>query len=333
MKILYFRADHRQISVGGSISHSLGIIKALKKHHEVKVVSMLDILSPDLPLRALGLWRSFLETFKVIPYAIRFKPDIIYARYTWWAFPIVFAKWLTRSKLVLEWNGSDYWMQKNWSNHRKAFIIPPFEWFLTRFSTLVVSVSEGTARQLRRKSMVVRNAVDTDLFHPEVQPVCRRVLGIPQGTLVGWVGTFGQWHGLDLLAECVNYDKKVQWVFIGEGKLLEDFKSRVGDNATFLPPMAHHLIPHVLRACDCLVNASIPNLDGTEFFGSPTKLYEYIALGVRVMTTPYGQPGHILPRSNHFTTAKEFHERFRKAKVVSLNWTWDDAVTKILGAL
>ena len=49
-----------------------------------------------------------------------------------------------------------------------------------------------------------------------------------------------------------------------------------------------------LAACDVLVSPHIPNSDGSPFFGSPTKLFEYMALGKGIVASDLEQIGEIL---------------------------------------
>ena len=52
--------------------------------------------------------------------------------------------------------------------------------------------------------------------------------------------------------------------------------------------------PGYLAACDLLVAPHVPNADGTPFFGSPTKLYEYMAMGKGIVASALGQIAEVL---------------------------------------
>jgi glycosyltransferase involved in cell wall biosynthesis len=69
---------------------------------------------------------------------------------------------------------------------------------------------------------------------------------------------------------------------------------RVGDAAvlTGLVPQAEG--PVHLAACDVLASPHVPNPDGTAFFGSPTKLFEYMAMGKGIVAARLGQIGEVL---------------------------------------
>ena len=52
--------------------------------------------------------------------------------------------------------------------------------------------------------------------------------------------------------------------------------------------------PRYLAACDILASPHVPNPDGTPFFGSPTKLFEYMAMGKGIVASDLDQVGEIL---------------------------------------
>jgi glycosyltransferase involved in cell wall biosynthesis len=49
-----------------------------------------------------------------------------------------------------------------------------------------------------------------------------------------------------------------------------------------------------LAACDLLISPHVPNRDGTPFIGSPTKVFEYMAMGKGIIASELDQIGEIL---------------------------------------
>jgi glycosyltransferase involved in cell wall biosynthesis len=56
----------------------------------------------------------------------------------------------------------------------------------------------------------------------------------------------------------------------------------------------HERVPPLLDACDMLVSPHIPLADGSDFFGSPTKIFEYMAMGKGIVASRLGQIGEVL---------------------------------------
>jgi len=62
----------------------------------------------------------------------------------------------------------------------------------------------------------------------------------------------------------------------------------------FVGQVEHQRVPALLDACDLLLSPHAPMTDGSEFFGSPTKLFEYMATGKAIVASRLGQIGEVL---------------------------------------
>src|SRR4029079_7092494 len=62
----------------------------------------------------------------------------------------------------------------------------------------------------------------------------------------------------------------------------------------FTGAVAHDRVPKLLDACDILVAPHVSLADGREFFGSPTKIFEYMAMGKGIVASRLGQIGEVL---------------------------------------
>jgi len=179
---------------------------------------------------------------------------------------------------------------------------------------LVVVVSQAMEQELtargvpREKILVNPNGVEPAAYSPEVDgsPV-REQHGLRGKTVVGFIGTFGPWHGAEVLAEAFgrllaarpDWRTQVRLLMIGDGVRMPDVRSALARHQvesmcvlTGLVPQADG--PRYLAACDILASPHVPNADGTPFFGSPTKLFEYMAMGKGIVASDLDQIGEIL---------------------------------------
>jgi glycosyltransferase involved in cell wall biosynthesis len=88
-------------------------------------------------------------------------------------------------------------------------------------------------------------------------------------------------------------------MLIGDGLLRAETEgglSKVeGSEAViFTGLVPHKNIPAYLDASDILVSPQTPNADGTPFFGSPTKLFEYMAMEKAIVASDLDQLSHVL---------------------------------------
>src|SRR5262249_24315015 len=126
-------------------------------------------------------------------------------------------------------------------------------------------------------------------------------------TVVGFIGTFGPWHGAAVLTDAFgrllesrpDLRDRVRLLMIGDGVRMADVRAALARRGvastcvlTGLVPQADG--PRYLAACDILASPHVPNADGTPFFGSPTKLFEYMAMGKGIVASDLDQIGEIL---------------------------------------
>ncbi|MFS8085223.1 MAG: glycosyltransferase family 4 protein, partial [Acidobacteriota bacterium] len=154
------------------------------------------------------------------------------------------------------------------------------------------------------KIIVNPNGVDVDRFRPDAGGTAvRDQLGIGKSeTLAGFVGTFGPWHGVLTLAEAVTLlpeDCGVRFVLVGAGRFRDEVERIIRaagkqHQVIFTGHVKHQRVPALLDACDILLSPHVPLEDGSEFFGSPTKLFEYMAMGKGIVASRLGQIGDVL---------------------------------------
>jgi glycosyltransferase involved in cell wall biosynthesis len=328
---------------GGSIGHVAGVVNALQKRgHPVTLASAVGrtLIGPDvgfIPLRVprvFGLpWEKSYYTFnrQVVEqldgcYPAR-KPGFIYQRMSGANYAGVALSRRWKVPFVLEYNGSAVWIGRHWgAGFRYPDAALQAEDVCLRHAHLVVTVSEVLADELvergvpRERIVWYPNCVDPEMFDPAKWPqaeleALRRRLGVaPAAPLVTFIGTFGQWHGVDVFAHAIRelVDHHRAWLeasgarflLVGDGANMPLVRRALSDapyssfvTLTGLVPQAE--APRYLAAADVVVSPHVNNQDGTRFFGSPTKLFEYMAMGKAIVASDVEQVGEILKAGLH----------------------------------
>lgn len=220
--------------------------------------------------------------------------------------------------LILEYNSSERWTADHWDPSRFRTWLGLCEDLSLASASLIVVVSEPLRQQLidsgvdPGRILVNPNGVDTTQFrpHPEVRRIQRSALGLtPEDIAVCFVGTFSYWHGIPVLQQAIaeladsGRARNLRFVLVGDGPLSHDMrtalKKYISDGTViFTGSMPHDAVVSHLDASDILVSPHLPMPDGRPFFGSPTKLFEYMAMGKAIVASNLDQLALVL-RHNH----------------------------------
>src|SRR5262249_34865840 len=147
-----------------------------------------------------------------------------------------------------------------------------------------------------RKSLVMRgvdpakilvnpNGVDLDAYAPAPsaeRAAIRASLGFDDADrVVGFTGTFGGWHGIDVLSEsipkiCKN-DPRAKFLLIGDGAFKHLVENAVTAHGLSMRVVDVGRVPQaegarLLKACDVYVSPHSAHMVDSKFFGSPTKV-------------------------------------------------------------
>jgi glycosyltransferase involved in cell wall biosynthesis len=206
-------------------------------------------------------------------------------------------------------------MHRNWGRPLKyEKLSERIELLNLRSADMIVVVSQPMKDELvnrgidAEKILVNPNGVDPDRYSPNVDGSGVRHQYHLNGKIVtGFIGTFGKWHGAEILVEAFGkllqtypeYQKRVILFMIGDGLTMPLVrrnvdKSSIKENYVLTGLVPQEEGPKYLAACDILVASHKPNPDGTPFFGSPTKLFEYMAMGKGIVASDLDQIGEIL---------------------------------------
>jgi glycosyltransferase involved in cell wall biosynthesis len=238
-------------------------------------------------------------------FAARLSPDFIYERYSLWgtAGGRLAQKWSLPH--VLEVNSP---LADEEQRYRDGLAFPTLaQWTERRIwgrADLLVAVSQAFRSQFEdagvapEKVRILPNAVDPSLFRADTDDSSvRRRMNLDGRFVVGFVGSFKAWHGVDFLfrafARLREEGAPYHLLLVGDGPMripLEDETRRLGLQGvvTFVGSVPHEDVPRYLAAMDVAV-APYPPLEN--FYFSPLKLYEYMAAGRAIVASKIGQVG------------------------------------------
>lgn len=330
-QVLYLRTDQWfNLKSGGSVGHTSGVIRALLQlGKSLQIWSSDRLTGVQTPIQILEsnfqrggnipelMDLKFNQSVFKQAQTTSFLPQCIYQRYSMLNYSGVALKEKWNIPLILEYNGSFVWIGKNWGGakmiHKK--LIERVENLVLNKADLIVVVSEVSKSDLIQvhgvdpsKILVNPNGVDPELYHPNIsgEPI-RQKFQLQEKRVFGFIGTFSQWHGVTFLADAIldfflKYpDKKdfVSFLLIGKGPEFSIVESKLKNliqsgQVIFPGQIPQEEGPEYLAACDVLLSPHVPNPDGTKFFGSPTKLFEYMAMGKPIIASSLEQIGEIL---------------------------------------
>jgi len=382
--ITYIRASPGPgTQAGGAASHMNGFVNAATKLGAyLSLISNDEIAGLDqekVPLKiiwprpvgstraAFDIYNNLLFTERAIA-EIEGRPDFIYQRYSRFSFAGVAASLKLRRPLFLEYNGSEVWVGRYWDHVGSLNVLARYERLNLKVAAYIFVVSEVVRQDLLRagvdddKIVVNPNGVDVERFRPGIGGErVRQEFGIaPDETLVGFVGTFGPWHGVETLATAITLipqNEPVRFLLIGSGALsatVEEILRAGGaeQRAIIAGSVPHERVATLLDACDVLVSPHIPLQDGSEFFGSPTKLFEYMAMGKAIIASRLGQiaealtdetsallvePGnvqHLTQALLRLAKSPDLRQRLGAAARIEVvkNYTWTHNAERVLRA-
>lgn len=337
---LFLRTDHWfHMKSGGSVGHLQGVIGGLRGlgvSTEVVSTDPLAGVPADEQFHLCGPRYGVGRNLPTIPelqyndtltefiseHWTEWNPAFVYQRYSLNNYVGVLCKQHYRVPYVCEYNGSFPWVVRHW-NRRRLFherLSNEIELLNLRAADVIVVVSQPLLEELRArgidtaKVLVNPNGVDPERYSPQVDgSAVRTRLGLEGKTVIGFIGTFGPWHGAEVLTRAFaqlveregEYRDRVRLLMIGEGPSLpacRDVLRAAGllQLCSFTGQVPQEQGPAHLAACDILASPHVPNPDGSRFFGSPTKLFEYMAMGSGIVASRLEQVAEVL---EHDSTA------------------------------
>jgi len=307
MKIIY---HHRTRSTDAQRIHIQEMIRAFEKiGHEVEVVSLVPTdAGQDDASRDAGdaPWKKLVRRIPFayeivqlgynlvgIPMLLRKmrgrRVDFIYERYSLFNFAGVVAARLCGVPLILEVNSPFALEQSRDNDIRLVRLAAWAERVVCNAAAHVVVVSTPLQRimvqaGIRASRLVLMpNGVDLHKFQPQpASAELRRSLGLDGAVVIGFVGWFRKWHGLELLLEAFHRSglaaRNAKVLLIGDGQAMADLRDYVAthdlkEHVIFTGPLPHAQVPPYLDLIDIAVQPAANE------YCCPMKILEYMALG------------------------------------------------------
>jgi glycosyltransferase involved in cell wall biosynthesis len=325
---LYLRSDLSfGVRAGGSVGHIAGVVNELAHFTGSPVLVTTDeiaTVSAHVEQHIVSPSEAFWN-FKELPAFVLNEtleeeaaralggrtPAFVYQRYSLNNFTGVRMARRLGVPLVIEYNGSEIWMSRHWGRPlAHEALSERIERLNLRAADLVVVVSTAMKNEIcargvdEARVLVNPNGVDANRYSPAVDgSAVRARCGLADAVVVGFIGTFGPWHGAETLARAFvklrASHPSVRLLMIGAGATMAQVQRILAEGGALDATTFTGLVPQEdgashLAACDVLVSPHVPNPDGTPFFGSPTKLFEYMAMGKGIVASRLDQIGEVL---------------------------------------
>jgi glycosyltransferase involved in cell wall biosynthesis len=172
---------------------------------------------------------------------------------------------------------------------------------LLRAANLVACGSDEIAEQVQRlgvspeRLLVTPNGVDPEMFSPDRSGTeLRRRLGLEDKYVIGWVGSFRRFHGLEMALQAMRLIEsqipEATLLLVGDGlerdRIEETVRTLGLRNVVMTGTVGYLEIPDYVAAMDVAI---ITDRGSGSFHYSPLKLREYMSAGNAVIAPRVGE--------------------------------------------
>jgi len=334
-KGVYLRTDFwAPISSGGSYGHTCYLAKELAdvsdgfvcflphRYNLLDDLKLHQVVLPEYPyqgelsiLRASAYYGGILRTT-----LDALRPAFIYERICLGNYVGAQLSQELHIPYIVEYNGSEIMMKRSFDTGPYEFeeCYLAAETAAFQQATLISVVSDAIKEDLVKrgvpgsKILVNPNGADLDAYAPvshEAKLSLRKAFGWNGvDRIVGFTGTFGGWHGIDVLAQAIpkicDRVPEAKFLLIGDGqnkKLVDEeiAKHKLSGRVHCTGRVPQQQGAAFLRLCDVYVSPHSRHMVGSRFFGSPTKIFEYMAMGGGIVASDLEQIGEVLSPALH----------------------------------
>lgn len=262
----------------------------------------------DRPKRLLKELR-YLEAGKAMEKAIEvlhaeWRFDFLYERYSLWSAAGIRAAGRLEVPCLVEVNAPLLQEQRRYRQIYCNSEAAKIEHETFQKADQIIAVSEAVRNYVigqgadQARTAVLPNGVNLTKFNTSVPP--RNLAGLEEKFVVGFVGSLKPWHGLEALMDAFTIVKNsatdCHLLIVGDGPLrswIEGYiyASDLADSVTVTGWMDHAALPNLIKRFDVAV-APYPAL--SDFYFSPLKLFEYMAVGAAIVATGIGQISELI---------------------------------------
>lgn len=326
--IIYFDGKRKT----GHAAHARGLASALVKlGHKLIVIApgWLDKTSSGVTL--LPAWQykkngyytvSFVITsfFTLASFLFKQRPDVIYARYFNFLFLLIPLIKIFRVPFVVEYNADAFAENRMYA---RSYVSKKFHLFS---EMLVLSSVDGSIvvtesilsswrrqKKISKKSIVIRNGVNTDIYRQQDIQMCKKELGLNDNLkYICFVGSFGSVQGLDILLQSFKLlcheDDSLMLLLVGADKSeLLNMRNRskeigLGSRVVVVGQVEEEVASKYICASELCVAPYTTGVlvdeaqdeRGAAMKGDPLKIYAYMACGKPVVASYFREAGCFL---------------------------------------
>jgi glycosyltransferase involved in cell wall biosynthesis len=330
MRILYISNEDVPADHAGAI-HTWEVARGLaKRGHSVTLVSAaapgkaarerldgVDVFRAPMRVASVAGVKCDLRAAPLLPHVLGRRYDAIMERFlTLNGLGTVAAK-LTGAPLLLEVNSPHLEeVYLRWDVESKLIGRVLDKWVDVQFARADIAFAPNPAivrpvcRDRARKILwgVDERGFGGNLRKSEKTQAIRKQLNLEDAFVVFFIGSFHPWQGVAdlpaIIAETAERIPDVKFIIVGDGPLHGDVLKRVtdagfGEPTVFLGRQPHARLPYLMAAADAGLapfnDEYYPPLRKFGFFWAPTKVLEYAASGLPVVTANYPVLDEIIP--------------------------------------
>jgi glycosyltransferase involved in cell wall biosynthesis len=277
------------------LGHSVDIVALVQNQYRnarqrsVSPWAFLRRFSPNWLYEVMGLaynivgYRQLTNRIKAV------RPDLIYERYSLNTFCGIWAARRRGIPLILEVNAPLYHEQKQLGELSFESLARFSERWICSNSTRTAVVSEVMLHYLVAEGVpvehlfVLYNGINPAEFNISVTGhAVRQRYGLDGKLVIGFVGWFRKWHGLEMLLEIASEkclaEEGVKILLVGEGPAYSDLLAyatahELQNTVIFTGVVDRQEIPSYIAAMDIAVQPAATD------YACPMKLLEYMAMG------------------------------------------------------